>query len=28
MKEQPALAGRPLLDAVARGVAEKFGPFK
>jgi hypothetical protein len=28
MKEQPALAGRPLLDAVARRVAEKFSPAK
>jgi len=28
MKEQPALAGRPLLDAVSRRVAEKFGPVK
>jgi hypothetical protein len=28
MKEQPALSGRPLLDAVSRKVAEKFGPAR
>ena len=28
MQEKPGLAGRPLLDAVSRGVAEQFGPAK
>jgi hypothetical protein len=27
-KERPGLTGRPLLDAVSRAVAQKFGPAK